>query len=241
MPKHFDFKYQSSSIVLIGELDALSFSPKVFELSKILSEEDTKASSVKVYAADVIVTTYPWFELSISPADKGTKKLVVNLTDLGYETQFVDLVNSLLNLHYPNTLSALGINYTRHIQHKSQKLWHAAGHSLITLERWKNAFSPQPDSHFGMRAIALKIEDVLPTLDAYPTERTPELNIDVHPVSLDHNKNSVKNYSELTFNYHFNLVNDESSSNHAENFINMYYFSLQNDLNCSIEQLLDNQ
>ncbi|EKO3544275.1 hypothetical protein ACUFKZ_001179 [Vibrio fluvialis] len=242
MSKSFDFKYQASSIVLVGDLDPLEFTPKVLDISQIVSHEDILQSNVKAAGIDVLVTSYPWFELSVTPIAQNQNKLVLSLTDYGYKSQFLDLIVSLLHLCSPTTLSALGINFTKHIQHKTSEDWHDTGHMLVPSKKWTQAFDKKgKQCHVGVRNLSMKIETVLASVSGYDVKFEPELNIDIRPTNRDHNRNPVSNYTELTFNYHFPLTNEESTSiDMAQDTIKHYYNVLNDELTDSIEQLLNN-
>lgn len=244
MSKDFEFKYRASSVVLVGELDALTHTPKTLEACGILSSDDVKKSEVKQVSKDYLFASFTWFDIQVSPIDATQRKLVLILTDHGYKSEFLDLVSSVLNLNYNAKASAIGLNFTCHIQHKSSKKWHEFGHKLVPIEHWRQTFGIREESsHIGMRALSMKLENVLPQIVEDTGAEPTELNIDVKPLGLDHNQNKVKNYSELSFNYHFPISSKRKSKGNPIELallaIDTHFLALLDQLDDSIITLLD--
>lgn len=237
MPKIYDFIKKTVSVVLVGGFNSLMHTPDWLLHFNLINADDHKNSKVEVLSTNQIITILPWCNIQVAPASQEEYKLVITLTDEVSFSIFSDLVYSLIELNDTTVFSALGINFSRQIQHESTEIWHAWGHRLAPTKVWEKAFSDNDEmKHCGMRGISMRIDSILEPTEEIKDENTI-LNIQITPILQSLKDTNGENITDINLNYHF-PINREHGAVMVQETLGKYLEELNQEVEGRIDTLI---
>lgn len=141
-----DIKLESVTIVLRGNFNPTIFQPIWFSAQELLPEPSASTADIQLIHPQISAFSMDGLEIQVTE-----DRFIASSSDASLYASLRDLVVGTFTVLKHTPLRQLGLNWTAHLQARTEESWHRLGHILAPKDFWESVVR-QP----GMQSLTIR-------------------------------------------------------------------------------------